>query len=514
MNDDLILYRKGMEYGIGVDTPSGDARNVGVIGEPTSIPNASGSVVTFKLKQVENDEDLQTSMGVSASASGGVGLFSASASMDFAQSCHVHSNSVFLLVCVDVNLAFSQVRSPQLDPTAAAVLQEGNFPRFQEMYGDSFVRGIQTGGRFFSVAEIFTSTKEEQESLSLALQGSYGPFSAEGKFSTSFKNAVQNKSLEVSVHYEGGVVPQVPTAIDEIQQIAATFPASVNGNAVPYAVLLDKYSILDIPNPPNYIDLEHQMDVLAYCAEQRASLWTTLNNVDYVLTHPAQFSLVAQPEGAAPLVAYRQALEADLQEVKKAASKALNHPQEAALPVLSAKPVPMPDRRAGEKEALIAQGESMAQKDPLLTLIRDAQPEGGIRTGFYIGLATEAGNTLWGPGAQSIKDSLDGAQQMGFSVGAEFCLVRNNNAEMAALGDSVVKADPELTSNRALEKPGMYWLGFNIASGIFGDPALGAKGNTAWGSGAEGIRNSLPREAQNGFDAAHKLNWTKRGVAA
>lgn len=69
MTDDLTPYRRGMEFGIGIDSPSADSRNVGVIGEATSIPNASGSLVSFNLTQITSDDDLQTSLGLSASGS-------------------------------------------------------------------------------------------------------------------------------------------------------------------------------------------------------------------------------------------------------------------------------------------------------------------------------------------------------------------------------------------------------------------------------------------------------------
>ena len=102
MANDVILYRKGMDYGVGIDSPSGEARNNGILGTPTNIPNAGGSIIEYELTEVSSDEDLQTSLGISASASGGIGLCSASASMDFARKCHVHSNSVFLLASVKV----------------------------------------------------------------------------------------------------------------------------------------------------------------------------------------------------------------------------------------------------------------------------------------------------------------------------------------------------------------------------------------------------------------------------
>ena len=47
-----------------------------------------------------------------------------------------------------------------------------------------------------------------------------------------------------------------------------------------------------------------------------------------------------------------------------------------------------------------------------------------------------------------------------------------------------------------------YQRGFDIASGLFGDPALGAQGNTATGPGSMGIRNSLSAAGQRGFNAS------------
>ena len=514
MNDDLVIYRKGMDYGVGIDSPSGASRNVGVLGDVTSIPNAGGAIITFNMSQVSSDEELQTALGVSASGSAGIGCFSASASMDFAQKCHVHTNSVFLLASVEVNLAFSQIRSPKLIPDASAKLADGDPTRFQEMYGDLFVRGMQTGGRFFAVVEVFTSSSTEQQTLSASLQGSYGAFSAKGSFSSDFSQAISSKSLKLTVHSEGGIVPREPTSLEDVQNIAASFASTVHGNAIAYAVLLDKYSILDIPKPPNYVDLQNQLDVLAFCAQQRNTIWTNLNNIDYVFAHSGQFELAASQYDMSTLVSYRAALEADLVAVKKAASAALDHPRDATLPTLTAKPIPLPKRRAGEEDALSGEGEAIANADPLLSAIRDAQPVGPCRRGFYAGLATEFKNTSWGPGAQSIKDGLEGAEQVGFAVAADLCLQRNNNADVASKGAAVIKADPTLAAARALHQPaGIWWLGFDIGTGIFGDPALGALGNTLSGPGSNKIRASLDADGQKGFDAARDFNLKKRRAA-
>jgi hypothetical protein len=149
-------------------------------------------------------------------------------------------------------------------------------------------------------------------------------------------------------------------------------------------------------------------------------------------------------------------------------------------------------------------GEALTNADPLAAALRDTEPQGESRRGFYIGMATMDKHTLWGPGAQAIKDSLSPHGQLGFAAAAAYCLQRNNNADTASRGLAVVKADPSAETIRKQLPPGS-WLGFDIGSGIFGNPAHGALGNTAMGPGSEKIRASLDTDGQRGFDAAVAL---------
>jgi hypothetical protein len=295
-----------------------------------------------------------------------------------------------------------------------------------------------------------------------------------------------------------------------MQNIAAAFAASVKDNAVPYAVTLDQYSILDLPAPPNFIDLQQQMDVLAFCARQRNAIWTSLNNLDFILANLSQFVTGPGTFDIAPLVAYRTALEADLTAVARAASVALDHPKDAVLPVLTAQPPPLPERRAGEKDALADVGAMMANANPLVAALRDAQPVGPARNGFFVGLATEAANTAWGPGAESIKNGLDGGEQVGFSTGAFFSLDFNSNKDLATRGAKVVDADPEVRKARESQPPSLYWLGFDIGTGLFGDPILGAVGNTLPGPGSDRVKAGLHMEGKQGFEDARLFNVSRR----
>ena len=83
-------------------------------------------------------------------------------------------------------------------------------------------------------------------------------------------------------------------------------------------------------------------------------------------------------------------------------------------------------------------------------------------------------------------------------------------ADLAAKGAAIAQVDEIVAAARAAETDALYRQGFDIATGIFGDPALGALGNTATGPGSLGIRDSLSEAGQRGFNASVKLHLNRK----
>src|SRR6202158_4853611 len=79
-------------------------------------------------------------------------------------------------------------------------------------------------------------------------------------------------------------------------------------------------------------------------------------------------------------------------------------------------------------------------------------------------------------------------------------------AELAAKGAAIAQADRVVAEARAAETDPLYRQGFDIATGIFGNPALGANGNTSTGPGSLGIRDSLSAARARRFHASVKLH--------
>jgi len=394
MPDPIIEYHEGLTYGVGVDTASGDARNIAVTGTPSTILDAHGSTISFYIRQVTSVEDLETHLGISASASGGVGLFSASARAEFAKSCNVHSESVFLISKVKVNHAFSQIDKPGIDPTAAGLLANGRTDLFQQRFGDMFVRGLNSGGQFFGVIQIVAQDQREKSSLQASVTAAYGGFAAKGEvsFDKTFQDAVSTHQTIVTCHIEGGddSIP-VPRTVDTMMNRAASFPGELKNTAVPYSALLNSYTILPLPALPNYFDLQQQKDVLTECAHLRSATLMQINEIDYIINSPDEY-----PDSAKySLGDLRNSLNSDLDTIATAASFAFDHPKEARAPQLKAGKIDLPTRVISNPISDLYEllgGENSVLGSPSPQKYRETARDGVGRYRQY-----EKGRIFWSP---------------------------------------------------------------------------------------------------------------------
>ncbi len=162
-----------------------------------------------------------------------------------------------------------------------------------------------------------------------------------------------------------------------------------------------------------------------------------------------------------------------------------------------------------ELSALAVRGAALAGEDPLAAELRKEQADRGRRRGADIGLAAAEGHTLPGPGKEAIRASLAAEERPGFDAAVSFSLDRNRNADLARRGLVISEADPSVAAARGADSAVLYRLGFDIATGFFGDPALGALGRTATGPGSLKVRDALSPAGRKGFDAAVAFHLTR-----
>lgn len=516
-----VPYRKNYDFGIGVDLATGSPMGKVVDGAVSGVTNAGGATTSFRISRIHTTSDLEKTLGLDVKASGGSGCFSASGRMNFVQNSKIHTSSLFLAITATVELENLSIDEPVLTTQAAQLA--GRDDVFPNRFGNMFVRGMGRGGIFIGVMQINTMNAEDSKSIASELSGSYGAFSAEAKEKFDEIQKKYHSELSVIVYHEGGPIGLSMGKLDDpnelymmLQQWLKAFQTNPAESAVPYSATIAPIAIANGPIPPNSAQLQHVQDILVICAKQRSTILDGLNLMEFISQHPSRYEFAA-PVTLADIVKAFSGYQADLDLVAEAASHAINHVDAAMTPAEFAKkvgkpypqgvpPSPMPTQEKGLLDVLAAKGEVIASQDPLAAELRLREPAGPARRGFDIGMAAAEGHTLPGPNKQKMHDSLLPAQQGGFSTAVAFSLERNRNLEFATVGASIAKADPVVAAARTANPSVFFWLGFDIATGIFGDPALKAKGNTQTGPGSLGIRDALSEAGKLGFNASVKLH--------
>jgi hypothetical protein len=337
LNQVKVVMRQGYDIGMGVAAASGSPMAKGAVGEVTPPQIGTGGTGSFNFRRIDTTEELTSELGISADASGGVGLFSASASFDFAKKCQVRTTSLVVLISAEERFAFEQMDEPQLTPAAE---RDAGTARFAGKFGEYFVRGMDTGGRFVGVMRIDTKSAQSKQDVNFALSASYGltvDVEVQGKISNALSNA--RAEVKAFTFNEGGRVTTRPTSTDPLELTRQMYKAmdewttSVREDPHPYAVTLAPYVVALGPEPPNLADLEHQRDVLMRCAKLRTLTMDRLNLLDYMLSpdHMAEFAIIKPPAGP-DLPALQASLSRDLDAIADAASFAIDKPKEARLP--------------------------------------------------------------------------------------------------------------------------------------------------------------------------------------
>jgi hypothetical protein len=296
-------------------------------------------------------------------------------------------------------------------------------------------------------------------------------------------------------------------------------------NATPYNWHLSPITIASGPIPPNEAEIAHAQEVVQFCSSERLARLDDLNQLSYAVLYPQRFDWTfASKED---VVAASRAAQDDLDLIAACASNAMNNTKDALMPAgfaeaqgktypsMTAMPDPMPSVKLGERAAYEARGASIAAAEEIAGAMREAEPAGMARRGFDYGLGWSELSTSWGPGARKVEQELEPEARASFHRATEYSIVRNANAAALERGSGVIKADPAVAAARAAHQPaGLHWLGFTIATGLYGDKALGADGsNPPRGPGGERIRDTFTAvDGKNGFDDGQNFNWAHRGV--
>jgi hypothetical protein len=315
-------------------------------------PNAPGQEVDASITIVNTHEELMDSLGMSFEAHGRYGLFSGSIKARFSERSNYNSTSTFLVARCVVENPFTRGANFEVKPAAHALLDALRFEEFKTAFGDSFVRGLQTGGEFYSVIRITsvsTSTQTElAASAHAAVDGLITSLDFKAELTKANANASTKTEFSAMMLQRAGSGEEIaPTVeIDEVKARFKGFPTIVKNSPVAYEAEVATYDTLPLP-VPTAVEQEAFLLALLDAREKKLRYIQTRNDLDFARRNPLFFeSLPHDDVLTAATTVYTQLLNAVLDHAIKLSRGQITPPRvfdpsTLTPPIIEPTPIPL-----------------------------------------------------------------------------------------------------------------------------------------------------------------------------
>jgi len=339
------------QIGMGFDSGSGLAVGTALGGFTSGKdPNAPGQEVSASITIVNSHEELMSRIGMSFEAQGRYGFVSGGAKAEFAESSQYNSTSTFLVASCVVQNPFTRGSGFAVTAPAGELLTALRFDEFRRAFGDSFVRGIQTGGEFYCVIRITSVSEVKQRDLALTLHAEANGLVASASFQAKFTEANSSSSTRseysATMLQRAGSGTTIAPTVEISEAIARykNFPQIVADSPVAYEIEVATYDTIPLPVPTP----DEQENFLAALADARAKKLHYLqcrNDVDFARQNRGYFEdLVDDATLAAASAAYTKLTNAVVAHAVRLSQGQIRPPQyfdpSAASPPL-AEPAPI-----------------------------------------------------------------------------------------------------------------------------------------------------------------------------
>lgn len=294
-----VDYLDGMNLGLGYNTASLSVHPFSALENTTQIystAKASGQQVTFKLEMASSTLSISDQLNISARASlKFASMASGSAKVNFVNSFRQNSYTVYVLVQVHVTNEQTLLDLTKTGLTKdAAILYATNPKAFVKQHGDSFIYGLITGGNYFGVLEIESSSATEFREIKASLSGkaNFGVYSgsASATMSQSLEKITSSYKMKASVLRDGGEGGLRQITADQLINDALNFPNEVlNGKGISLSALVVPYNHIPTPLSAEPISVAGQKDVLEQLGRDYFKFTKYRNDLQFALDNQNLF---------------------------------------------------------------------------------------------------------------------------------------------------------------------------------------------------------------------------------
>jgi microcystin-dependent protein len=279
---------KGMDLGIGCDYQLGVIHG-SALEHDGSKDVGGGQVVEFGLKVITSSEELAKSLEASSNVSYS-GVFSATASAKYFSESAVSKYHTYVVAKCIVKNPVQLLKNPKPKKEVNEWITSNNQSDFDKLYGKYYCSGWVTGGCYFGILEISSTSSEEQKIIAASVSGSGWGFKANASVSERIMKAAEKKEKRITIYKMGGNNEVLPTTVDEMIRDVVTFPSQVKKNPVPILGIYKEYSSSIPFNRPKKYDsnvaaLQKRHDDLIELAKRYISLREMRADIMFVIEH-------------------------------------------------------------------------------------------------------------------------------------------------------------------------------------------------------------------------------------
>ncbi|MFO7663451.1 MAG: hypothetical protein R6X18_12775 [Chloroflexota bacterium] len=233
---------QGISPGQGTNSDLGTLHGTAIEFDSLSSPIGTGQSVNFHLQVVTTNEEMISALSVTANASYSSAVFSGNASAQFISNRSVSRYSTFVVARCVVKNPEQVITTPRPRENVDKWRQQHSKADFQKLYGEEFLSGFITGGYYFGIIQIHSTSEAKQQEIAAAVAGSGWGATGDASVAVRLQSVTESLEKEVVVYRDGGDSNQaLPRTIDEMIEQIINFPGQVRQDAVPFSGIYQNY---------------------------------------------------------------------------------------------------------------------------------------------------------------------------------------------------------------------------------------------------------------------------------